>query len=68
MSCIDGVENIVGMGENDGYQHFLLLPQCFPKSDVPGSFKHWIVWQSLYPLPDDKILDWYNLIQIADDI
>ena len=23
-------ENIVGKGENAGYQHFLLLPQCFP--------------------------------------
>ena len=23
------VENIVGQGENAGYHHFLLLPQCF---------------------------------------
>ena len=23
------VENIVGKGENAGYQHFLLFPQCF---------------------------------------
>ena len=23
------VENIVGKGENAGYQHFLLYPQCF---------------------------------------
>ena len=22
-------ENIVGKGENAGYQHFLLFPQCF---------------------------------------
>ena len=22
-------ENIVGKGENAGYQHFILLPQCF---------------------------------------
>ena len=27
----DRVENIVGKGENDGYQHFLLFPQCFIK-------------------------------------
>ena len=27
----DGVENIVGKGENAGYQHFLLFPQCFEK-------------------------------------
>ena len=26
------VENIVGKGENAGYQHFLLFPQCFPKA------------------------------------
>ena len=26
---LDWVENIVGKGENGGYQHFLLLPQCF---------------------------------------
>ena len=25
------VENIVGKGENAGYQHFLLFPQCFLK-------------------------------------
>ena len=25
----DKVENIVGKGENAGYQHFLLFPRCF---------------------------------------
>ena len=25
----DGGVNIVGKGENAGYQHFLLFPQCF---------------------------------------
>ena len=25
------IENIVGKGENAGYQHFLLFPQCFTK-------------------------------------
>ena len=25
----DRVENIVGKGENAGYQHFLLFPKCF---------------------------------------
>ena len=30
------VENIVGEGENDGYQHFLLFLQCFPKSSLKG--------------------------------
>ena len=28
---LDGVENNVGKGENVGYQHFLLFPQCFQK-------------------------------------
>ena len=28
------VENIVGKGENDGYQHFLLFPQCFQKAPL----------------------------------
>ena len=31
------VENIVGKGENAGYQHFLLFPQCFQKAFFTGS-------------------------------
>ena len=31
ISLFDRVENIVGKGENAGYQHFLLFQQCFPK-------------------------------------
>ena len=38
------VENIVGKGENAGYQHFLLFPQCFQKASFPGSLKVGIVW------------------------
>ena len=26
---IDRKENIVGKGENTGFQHFLLFPKCF---------------------------------------
>ena len=26
------MENIVDKGENAGYQHFLLFPQCFQKA------------------------------------
>ena len=33
------VENIVGKGENAGYQHFLFFPQCFQKTYIPGLFK-----------------------------
>ena len=38
------VENIVGKGENAGYQHFVLFPQCFQKLSFSGSLKVRIVW------------------------
>ena len=38
------VENIVGKGENAGYQHFLLFPQNFQKASFPGSLKVGIMW------------------------
>ena len=28
IAVLDRVDNIVGKGENAGYQHFLLFPQC----------------------------------------
>ena len=31
-SVLGKIENIVVKGENAGYQHFLLFPQCFPKT------------------------------------
>ena len=34
---LEMVENIVGKGENAGYQHFLLFPQCFQKASILGS-------------------------------
>ena len=37
------VENIVEKGENAGYQHFLLFPQCFQKLSFLGSQKVGIV-------------------------
>ena len=37
-------ENIVGKGENAGFQHFLLFPRCFQKLSFLGSFKVGIVW------------------------
>ena len=39
----DRVENIVGKGENAGYQHFLLFPQCFQKACLSGSLTVGIV-------------------------
>ena len=38
------VENILGKGENAGYQHFLLFPKCFEKPPFSGSLKVAIVW------------------------
>ena len=38
------VQNIVGKGENAGYQHFLLFPRCFYRPSSSGSLKVWIVW------------------------
>ena len=31
ISVFDAVENIMGKGENAGYQHFLLFTWCFQK-------------------------------------
>ena len=39
------LENNVGKGENAGYQHFLLFPQCFQMSSLPASLKVCDVWQ-----------------------
>ena len=35
------VENIVGIGENAGHQHFLLLPQCFARVSSFMVVKSW---------------------------
>ena len=43
ISVFDSVENIVGIGENAGYQHFLLFPQCFQKGSFSGLVKVGIV-------------------------
>ena len=44
ISLLDRVKNTVGKGENAGYQHFPLFPQCFPKPSSLGSFKVESVW------------------------
>ena len=41
---LERVENIVGKGENAGYQHFLLFSQGFQKDSPSSSFKVRIVW------------------------
>ena len=40
----DREENIVGKGENAGYQHFFLFPQSFQKLSFSGLMKVLIVW------------------------
>ena len=43
--CVLGrIENIVGKGENAGYQQFLLFPQCFQKTCFSRSLKFGILW------------------------
>ena len=41
------VENIVGKGENAGYQHFSLFPLCFQKTSFTRSLKVGIVWYTV---------------------
>ena len=38
------IENIVGKGENAGYQHFLLFQQSFQKAFFSESLNVGIVW------------------------
>ena len=37
LCCYYRVKNIVGKGENAGYEHFLLFPQCFQRLSLSGS-------------------------------
>ena len=39
--AFDSVENIVGQGENAGFQHFLLVPHCFQMDFSLGVIKSW---------------------------
>ena len=51
----DRLEYIVGKGENAGYQHFLLFPQCFEKASFPDKSKGVIVWEWVKKLTGVKI-------------
>jgi hypothetical protein len=45
MICVtDWEDNIMRKGENAGYQHFPLFPQCFQKASFSGSSEVGIVW------------------------
>ena len=43
ISVFDRVENIVGKGENAGYHHFLLFPECLEKASLHDMSKGVIV-------------------------
>ena len=44
ISLFDRIKNTFGQGENAGYQHCVLFPQCFPKRFSLGSLEARIVW------------------------
>ena len=44
ISLSDRIENMMGKGENAGYQHFLLFSQCFQKPSLSGSLRVGILW------------------------
>ena len=78
ISLCDRVENIAQKGENAGYHHFLLFPQCFQKLSFSGLSEVGIVWQRIkvgqvlaylicYPFPKQEILDSSKLKEFADD-
>ena len=43
-SVLEWLENIVGNGENAGYQHFLLFLKCFQKASFKRLLKVGIMW------------------------
>ena len=49
------MENILGKGENAGYQHFLLIPKCFQKPPFSGLLKVGIVWQRAEKIVKDFV-------------
>ena len=61
ISVFDKVENTAGKGENAGYQHFPLFPQCFQEPSSLGLLKVGIVWYRVNSLKNDQIL---RLVQI----
>ena len=54
-------------GEIARYKQFLFFPQCFQKASFPGASKGVNVWEWVYSLPNDKILDQSNLKDFEDN-
>ena len=56
ISVFDRVKNTVGKGENAGYHHFLLFPQCFQEaSSTLGLLKVGVVWLRVKALTDETL-------------
>ena len=60
-------ENIVGKGENAGYQHFLIFPQYFQKAPLSRSLKFGTVGYRVDFLPNNKISVRMKFKACADD-
>ena len=56
ISDSDRIENIVGKGENAGYQYFLLFSQCFHKPSFPEPLQVENVWWSVKKQHDSRFL------------
>ena len=52
------IENIVGKGENAGYQQFLLFLKCSPKACFPESLKVRTVWKRVKSVKIYEICQW----------
>ena len=65
ISVSDRVENIVGKGENAGYQYFQLFPLCFRKASFSASLKVEIVWYRIKDLA--KSIDCGQTAQSAQE-
>ena len=56
ISAFNRLENIVGKGENVGYQHFVLLPQSFKKASFQDMSNGVTVWEWVKALPHDNLI------------
>ena len=62
------VENIAGKGENAGYQHFLLFPQCFQKCPFSRSLKVWILWKKVKSIFSTNLIRRQNSPRYAENL
>ena len=59
---MNGFVKIVGNGENTGYQHFLLFPQCFPpilRISALG-YIYLIICKCFKFIPVEKLVSWLH--------